>query len=302
MRKLFYAIIAVTAFLAVACDKTESVKTEPEVFEVKIGLSGAITSEITELTKSLPEGMAIGIDVWACPEAATSYSPYAYGVFNTDDITIQLISGYKYKFTARYGDKSKAQACFYKIVRTSGANNAGSYGDIDNCFHFASDTFLGDFSWQNGLETDLFYGETIGYIPTTNGVVSIDLVRVSFGLSITANNINSGSVVVSISNMNGRSITLSDPDYSFNSVFVMNYFAKSYAQESYSESLDVTAVLIDANNASIPLGTATISVMRNKLTKVLIDASTPRQGNGIVLNYSDEEMTDDPEDTYTIGG
>ena len=60
MKKALFAIGALSVMMAVSCNKesstTEVAGGEPEVFEVKIGMSGSITSEIEPMSKSGENG------------------------------------------------------------------------------------------------------------------------------------------------------------------------------------------------------------------------------------------------------
>lgn len=301
--------------MAVSCNKevapAEVTGEEPEVYEVKIGMGGAITSEITELTKSGESNDIIGIDVWSCPENGDTYSPYAYGIFDSyNDIIVKLLSGYKYKFSARSAldSKDKNIFCntsidnkcwgpFAKLKHVDLTTTHVSDSELDNSFHYTGE-WLNDNC--NYTACDLYYGETSDYTPVEGESVTIDMERVSFGLSISVQNFSEGYVSIKITAI--PDIKISYPNTSYYSLYCIRYFAESFRRDDYSEDLDMTAEWTNTDNVTVPLGTAKIKVMRNKLTKVKINAAAPTTDNAFSLQYSEDPLVDSEDDTYEIGG
>lgn len=301
----------ILSLLAVSCNKEEPSKNqvtgEPEVFEVKLGMSGAITSEIGPLTKDGEVDQLIAVNVWSCPEAGDTYSRYAYGLFDTyDNITVSLVSGYKYKFDARACPKGKTlfAATSYGEDRYCGPfdlrENVSQWpSTLDNTFHYDSNKAICSYftSYYSGCE--LFMGETSDYIPTSNGTVTIDMDRYSFGLNISIQNFTAGSIMA---RFNTSEIVIEYPSTSSYAVYNMSGFWQAFINPNYYEDVTFSAELHTDDNAIIPLGSATVRFMPNKLTKVRINATAPQQENALSFLYSDTAMIDDPDDTYDIGG
>lgn len=309
MKKVLLAISSLAALMAVSCNKetpSNGVTEEPEIYEVKIGLSGAITSEITDFTKSGDDDTydLIGIDVWSCPEGGDTYTRYAYGLFgNNNDITIKLIGGYKYKFAARSADGYKAWSIDDGIASFYGPFDCGvEYTPLDNNFHYeATHGFTDFFAFLEPCE--LFYGETVDFIPAANSSVSIDMVRISCGVDITVDNLSEGSVTVKLASWaDTATIMLIPSSPSYNSCFILPYLDKSFSDATYYEELTVSAEWTNADNVTMPLGSTKVKVMANKLTKIKINATAPTTNTAFSFQYPTDPITDDGGDPYEIGG
>lgn len=311
MKKALFAIGALSVMMAVSCNKesstTEVAGGEPEVFEVKIGMSGSITSEIEPMSKSGENGeedvLITGIDVWSCPIDGDSYTQYAYGLFDsTTDVTVKLLTGYKYRFRARTGKIN----CI-SIMWTDGDFYSGGtwhrafLSDVENIFHYEK-CGLGSWCPDNWYaESDLYFGETGEYTPTQGGTVTIDMERVSFCLSVSVQNLSEGVVKVK-SDKFINDIVIAYPTTSFYSQYAMNSYGRSFRESDYYEEFVISAELTNADNVTVPLGNATIKVKRNHITKVKINANPPTTESQFSLLYSEDPVVDNEEDTYNIGG
>ena len=277
MKKALFAIGALSVMMAVSCNKESRT---PEVAGEE-------------------EALITGISVLSCPIDGDSYVPYAYGLFNsTTDVTVKLLSGYKYQFNARTGQINNMKFCL------NSATWEGSLSDVDNTFHYGTAIRLtDDWCWEYP-EGDLYFGETCEYTPTQGGTVTIDMERVSFCLSISVQNFSEGVVRVrSISaNTLKNDIVIDYPTTSYNSQYVMKYFGTSFRTPDYYEEFDITAELTNADNVTVPLGSATIKVKRNHITKVKINANPPSTESQFSITYSEDPIVDSEEDTYNIGG
>lgn len=299
--------------MAVSCNKesstTEVAGGEPEVFEVKIGMSGSITSEIEPMSKSGENGeedvLITGIDVWSCPIDGDTYTQYAYGLFNsTTNVTVKLLTGYKYRFRARTGkiDLLNHWKTDY-LYEDGGTFWSCMMDEVDNIFHYGTGNSLSikELGYPEG---DLYYGETGEYTPTQSGVVTIDMERVSFCLSISVQNFSGGSVTVrnleAYSKLND--IVIAYPTTSSYSQHVIQRFGESFRNPDYYEELTISAELTNADNVTVPLGDATIKVKRNHITKIKINANPPATESQFSLLYSEDPVVDNEEDTYNIGG
>lgn len=307
MKKALFAIGALSVMMAVSCNKesstTEVAGGEPEVFEVKIGMSGSITSEIEPMSKSGENGeedvLITGIAVWSCPIDGDSYSEYAYGLFNSiTDVTVKLLSGYKYKFDARTGQIGLMS------FRSGNSYSGGSMSDVDNSFHYGGNKTLAKDWWEKYLEGELYFGETGEYTPTKGGSVTIDMERVSFCLSISVQNFSEGVVRVKFITQHclENDIVIAYPTTSSYSQYAMKNFGESFSNPDYYEEFTISAELTNADNVTVPLGNATIKVKRNHITKVKINANPPATENSFSLLYSEDPVVDNEEDTYNIGG
>ena len=295
----------ITALFAVSCSKEETVveNPEPEMIEVKIGVGGAITSELMPFTKADGEETVLGIGVWSFSDDDGKYIPYAYGYFNNENIVVSLAKGNKYKFAVVSKTGSFIRELFGYRTYLDGGGSHGSLPwpeNVDNLFHYGNTVLSGD-AFNPFIAAELFYGETSEYFPEEGGSVSVILERVSYRLRLEVNNLTDGEVNVTM-NYAGRNKSWElYPNAQIVNMFVMCQYGESYRNPNYYEEMDVVAEL-KADDIIIPLGSAKIKVMRNRMTKVVIDASLPsnESENGFNITYASKVMIDRPEDTYTI--
>lgn len=297
----------ITALFAVSCSKEGAVveTPEPEMIEVKIGVSGAITSELMPLTKGDGDETVLGIGVWSFSDDDGKYIPYAYGYFNSENIIVSLEKGKRYKFEAVSKTGSFISGVFGNTTYLEGGETQKSwplYENVDNVFHYGN-TVLSGRSGSPLLSADLYYGETSEYIPEEGIPVSIYLERVSFALRFIVNNLEDGEVAVTATSL-GRTLGWTIYSYNPESVvrkYAMFQYGESYRRPNYYEELNVNAEL-RVDDTTIQLGSAIIKVMRNRITKVVIDASLPsnESESGFNITYAYNVMIDRDEDTYTI--
>ena len=93
------------SLLAVACVKdntssTDAPSEESIYYDVSLNFGGEITVEDAPLTRGTPTNDIYGINVYVDNDGDGSITDhYAYGLFdNKEDMTIPLLSGYKYRF------------------------------------------------------------------------------------------------------------------------------------------------------------------------------------------------------------
>lgn len=308
----------ILSLLAVSCNKEEPSKNqvtgEPEVFEVKLGLVGAITSEMGPLTKDGEIDQLIGINVWSCPENGNKYSCYAYGLFDINDISVKLLTGYKYKFNARavLEDREKVRSKYSETFRGPFMIHNGVLGGswstdgstLDNTMLYSAERYFTDeCDYDAFAPVDLYYGETGEYSPVEGGQVTIDMERVSFGLRIAVQNFSNGVVTVKIPEFaEEKEIAIEYPSSQYYSIRAMNRYGLSYTYSDYTENITVSAQLTDENDVTTSLGSATVTIKKNKLIKININATPPSETNGVTFNYANESLIDNSDDTYNIGG
>ena len=315
MKKVFFAIGLMAAMVAVSCNKQLSteVSEEPEYYEVKLGMSGAITSEISELTKSGDAlDQLIGINVWSCPEDdnTNSYSRYAYGLFDVNDITVTLQTGKKYKFDVRSAIDCK-EICHYApnpentYLGPFSNNSMQAYTLVENEFIYGT-----NYGFSDGdkpiLPLDLYYGDFEGFSPEKGKSVTIDMFRVSYGLKVIAQNLPEGYSIILhndifddiVNNQKDIVLTYSNP---------MHYDlrTKHSAVNANEETVSFMVNMVDANNKVIAtFGTITVKVISNKLTTIKINADINSVDNAFSLEYSDDPFDDSENEdtTYEISG
>ena len=169
-------------------------QTNQETYTISFNLGGEFisTSETPLSRTEVAPKKIYGINVYYKKDGNTWYDNYAYGLFdNIQDMTISLISGYRYKFECTmiqndndiiYHDKNG----YYGRPFMSGDNYNGDYNantvtQLTNKFHVSTTTYRyldyikygttdvcteSSFVRSNYPKTDRFYGELTDYIPT----------------------------------------------------------------------------------------------------------------------------------------
>lgn len=308
MKKTFYLFCAFATTIVVSCSKTETAidTPEPEMFEVKIGVSGAFMSEQTNLTKSGNTKALVGINVWSSPVDSDVYTNYAYGVYDCDEIVVSLLSGYKYKFDVRStydydkvidsdGVSTKTDSPFSKCIR-----GLSFVGEITNTFKYTSDEYVYPYA-MGYMPIELYYGEIDNYVPSDDASISVDLVKMSYGLSVEAQNLSTGYMSVTVGEVYQTfPVTLTVESPSYYSIRAMRNLHRAYVGNS--EEIPVSAELHTDDNVTIPIGSTTIRVSRNKLTKLKINANPPTKDNSFSFTYSSETIVDDDTNNFELGG
>lgn len=181
-------------------------QTNPETYTVSLGLEGDyISTSETPLSKAgeTVKKKIYGINVYYKEDDESEYKHYAYGLFdNVEDMTISLISEYKYKFECTVVKEDE------DILYCTSANEYNKpfdmiYSNYNTCIENkfivsttssnyliglkSGTTKISEDGYSTGKSVDYprmdrFYGELAGYIPSVNGKVNINLKRTAFAL------------------------------------------------------------------------------------------------------------------------
>ena len=139
--------------------------------------------------------------------------------------------------------------------------------------------------------TERFYGEMEGYVPETEGGVSIFMKRVCFGVKFIAEGLTDGRLVIDMEETPEMSMTMDD----VNGIQEMVCFENPYpsglqwAGDDYSETIPVSVTWERADGAVIPLVSQDITFTRNKLTTITIKMDEAYVGDGTDINLDKEE-------------
>lgn len=212
------------------CSKTpigenQQLPSDGEEVVVSLGLGGEVTISETPLSRAAGSETSskdlYGINVYYDKEKDGLLNDvYAYGLFdNVADMVITLVTGYKYKFECRMVVDGKNKCLISKssyygrpfISETS--NNDETYNSGGQYYKKCSNRFLIGGSFDRylrrgyvdpyGYEVDNYYGEVSSYTPTKNGVVSIDMKRCTYGLTINVSGVTKGTASVSFNYSGG---------------------------------------------------------------------------------------------------
>lgn len=238
MKKLF--LFALVAF-AISCSKdagTDQPQTpdqpseQPEKVTVSFAVKGDVTIEEDPLSTSRAAGVETestdlyGINIYYDEDKdGVINDVYGYGLFdNVADMTVSLLTGYKYKFVCSLVKDGKNKIFtstnssndkeYYSPFQRSGQDfqensyyydyySYDSYSTIlGNKFVLGTDFHLTGLGQGRGdkndgysysyFPADRYYGETTDYIPKEGGVVNISMKRCAFGAKFVVTGVTDG--------------------------------------------------------------------------------------------------------------
>ena len=203
--------------------------------------SGVTTSALLAYAKASADQGIYGVNVYFDKEKdGTTNDIYAYGVFdNVSDMTITLLSGYKYRFACTFV-KNEEQSLYYGQY---GGNTYQGYAEpfqtnnssstqLGNSFVYSNNTgeYLSGIGYGDAVVYDLmtgeaytqsypsvhrYYGELDSFTPVVGGVATIPLKKTVFGLKLIVKGVPEGSLkaVVSANGTNLLEKTVTESDY-----------------------------------------------------------------------------------------
>ena len=237
--KLLASLLMALALLS--CSKEEDTPVVyGEKIEVKLGMNGDFNASSASETRTSADNGIYGINVYFDKEKdGKTDNIYAFGLFdNVADMTITLLSGYKYRFVCTFA-KNEEQSLYYGQYDGNAyqgyaapfQTNKHSSTQLGNAFVYSNQTGeylsglgVGDaviFTSTGGTTTSLYpkihryYGEKDSYSPVVGGVVTIPLKKTVFGLKLIIKGVPEGSlkVVVAANGTNILDKTATTSDY-----------------------------------------------------------------------------------------
>ncbi len=307
MKKYIYLFII--AFTIVGCSQDETnIKQEDKIITVSVKLNGEISSSESPITRTGTESQdLIGIAVYTWNGSYYS-NRFAYGLFdNLNDVNINLKAGRKYKFICTLIKDAKNK--LYNYTGSSSRTCYPFWGTLNGTYYKLNDPFTYNDTFSSSLSNDAvttgyntnnccanidrFYGELEDYSPTVDGVVNINLKRVSFGLQVKVTGITDGTVNVIVkhkdANVNfvyrtGLSSNFESTATMYSMYHVIN--AWRYADADYQEPLDVSMTWTRSVGVTENLGTKTVNVKRNSMN--IIHVKLTANGDGAAVGVSEE--------------
>ena len=318
-KSAFIALLACVGFVACSTEPIETpvepeqeIETEPETYTVKLGWAGEILDVSYEpLTRGEAADDLYGIQVYSTPENGVGYTkwtPYAYGLFDgVTDISISLIKGYKYKFVASMVVNGKNE-----INQSYGSTSyypPFDFTPLGTTFNYSSEKTM---SWlDDGYSnlavdgsnyyrpnTERFYGELTDYNPEENGATAkIDMKRTSFGAKFIAGGklAVDGKLEIMITDAPKMELELTDGEDQIEDIFTFDDVAAAWANDDYSETIDVTLNWIRTDGMTRPLGTHAITFKRNITAVIEVNIDNESSDEGVDFNIDDSETGEMPE-------
>lgn len=332
LRKFLAAISALIACVGMTSCSSENDlpgnETEQEFYTVRLGWGGELDVTYEPLTRADATDDLYGIQVYSTPDIELedgeeiTWTPYAYGLFDNTDISINLLKGYKYKFVATMivdgknrvsgGEEGRFGYPFFN----PGGPNGECY--LNNQFIFSSNEFteLGNGgTWlldESGIfhgcsrpNLERFYGELENYIPDKqNNQVTIQMKRTSFGAKFIAKGkaAESGTLEIQLADAPKMEFTPTENiDYIFN-IFTFKYVYEAWKTDNYSETIATTISWHKTDGIIIPLGTHNITYKRNKTTIVNIEVDDEGLESGVGFEFEDTDMSEEETETTIKDG
>ena len=289
-----------------ACENNSSeVAEEPETYTVQLGWAGEILDVSYEpmATRAATDDL-YGIQVYSKPKTAGStidWTPYAYGLFDDpSNITITLQSSSKYKFVASMIKDGKNRVYNYK-----GEYYDPFYKCLDNHFIYtAEDPFYldqgstslrksdGNGYYYDRPNIERFYGELSDYdAGQSNTIAKINMKRASFGAKFIVGGklAIEGKLDIQIEGAPKMELALTEGDDQISDIFTFGWVNKVWANDNYTENVDVTFNWIRKDGTTMPLGTHAITFKRNTITIVEVNIDKDGNDEGVDLDIPSSE-------------
>jgi hypothetical protein len=216
MRRILSTILFLLMVCCQACVRPEVPSAEPEYVTLSLGLGGEWESEDTRASSGMD---LYGINVWYdAAKDGNINTRYAYGIFdNREDMVIQLLTGYHYKFACTLVKDGKSILyCgpfggntfngYAKPFQTSSSSSTA----VSNSFIYGTEYLSGIGSGAATLRTAAggyeekalpslvrYYGEFSGYTAVAGGSVTIPLKKTVFGVRFVIEPVREGALSAS---------------------------------------------------------------------------------------------------------
>lgn len=320
------ALALVVGGALVACSQDESlgIDPEPDFYTVQLGWDGEIIDVMYEPldTRATTDDL-YGIQVYSTPDEeldegeTVTWTAYAYGLFDDpSNISINLLKGYKYKFVAtmvRDGKNKISQlgSDIFSRPFAASENGLGAFDSakLTNSFDYQSSmrfwgletglTNLKNGGCVNRPNTDRFYGELVDYVPgDKNATAKINMKRTAFGAKFIAKGAKAkeGTLHVLMTNAPAMELALTTNENKISDIFTFSNVAAAWADNKYTETIDVTINWERADGTTLPLGTHAITYKRNATTVVQVKIENDGADGGLGFEIDESETGEPIED------
>ena len=301
---------------------TLNTPTEEEYVTVSLGLD-LVDLDVTyePLTRAQENNDLYGIQVYSAVPTTENpnWQPFAYGVFdNTDNLSINLLKGYEYKFIATMLKDGKEKALdhgnwnrdpFYAGANDgdagAGLNNVFVYGTLHLSNLGSGCTYLANpqnIFYRPNIER--YYGELEDYTPgDKGGKAKIQLKRTSFGAKYIAKGKNAGSGTLEILMQDAPQLNLNLAESNqVSDIYTFSNVREAWLDNNYSETFSVVLRLVREDGTTVPLGTHNLTFKRNATTVVNVSMDDASEANGVGVEFLESgELPEGDEVTIEDG-
>lgn len=285
---------------------------------INLGFESDVTVSSSQSTRVGADNGIYGINVYFDKERdGKTDDIYAYGLFdNVSDMTITLLSGYKFRFACTFA-KNEAESLYYGQY---GGNtyqgfaypfqtNKARSTQLGNAFVYSNNTGeylsgLGDgyavISTSSGYSSTSwprihrYYGELDSYSPVVGGVATIPLKKTCFGLKLIINGVPEGSLnaVVAADGTELLNQTVESSDYVSPSILrsYKNVYDCWKNESTISGTVNWTYTSSRFSQWNLS-GSSNITFKRNTLTTITVSVTPDSASSSISL--TEEEWGDE---------
>ena len=279
------------------------------------------------LTRAQENNDVYGIQVYSTPAPATEcpeWKPFAYGAFySTDNISINLLKGYEYKFVATMVKDGKEKLYHFEQWENDVYLGEEYWAPISSVVLDNFKYGLDDHEWEleRGLSClnlfingqmqsadrpnlERYYGELEGYTPgDKGGKAKIQLKRTSFGAKYIAKGKNAGSGTLEILMDGAMQINLNLAESNkVSDIYAFYYVREAWLDNNYSETFPVVLRLVREDGTTVPLGTHNLTFKRNATTVVNVNMDDASEASGVGVEILESgEMPEGDEVTIENG-
>ncbi len=312
MKYFIMTIWAAMMLFMVGCSQeeiTSSSEENAEIIPVKIALGGdLIQTEESPLSRAETDSRDLyGIQVYK------DGSHFAYGMFDkTEQININLLAGGTYKFVCTaikdgkdllYKNSAGRYIYYpfigggelYGLVNDFVYSKVYTYGDLA----YGRVSMSGDVNGYACRAINRFYGELDNYTPSVNGIVNLELKRVSFGIKVKVSNITDGDVSVKCYNDYNTFVDVSGLTSNYESEGAFFSMANVYDAWQYASNYLENITMVVTWNRGVGVTqswTKTIQVKRNVMNTIRIKLGADDSDIGVGVTPEGGEMGDEEEE------
>lgn len=251
---------------------------------------------------------------------STQAIPVCCGLFdNLEDIKIELSTKYTYNIEMAYVPNGKNlvyrhssgsyEAPFNMHNWTPTPINKIIYTEKDWMYQLGQGSVNGsdNSNRQDGiyrLGVDLFYGQVLNIVPKSDGIISIDLKDMIWGLTLRAKKVEGKTydklvIKLNIGSMWTRDFHMTiDPNKEVSELVIPKILLNtSYSYSHYLDSnySDKTRITIGTDDKPSDIISTEISIKRNVMKIIEFDATNEKYDNGVDVVIDDEGMKNEIE-------
>ena len=253
-----------------------------------------------------------GVQVLSRAEGSgEDYAPYGYGIYNDSArVVLRLEPGNEYEIYTTLVAEGQQKVQAYGSLYAA-PFEVGDYGDVFPPADYVPSTpemnvFLrdavqglpgiasgatvlaADGNRYDRPNTARYFGERLGYVPTGDGVLIVDMTRTLFTVTCEVENLTEGRIRVEIDGAPALYIDAAAAEHTVSDVFTFANPYGNWTDSGYSETAEVTFVWEKPNGLERVLSTETVTFVRGNAHLL----STVFSDDGMTMDIENKPLTD----------